>query len=133
MAGVVGLAQNGSLAFKNAEFGAPVHVAAVEGDGSATLSWKMGTLEQPSVTGYRVESAPAGTSDWTGRNRVDTRSTSTTAEVVGTSDFTARRLQFRIAALTGGLASPPSSPSVPVVLGAADQLRSGSRGPWSTT
>ena len=91
----------------------PTDVAAVAGVESATVTWEMPEDNggRP-IQGFRVQSAPAGTSTWTTRI-VSTGSLATNALVTGL-DATAA-VQFRVAAINLIGASAYSSPSAAVV------------------
>ena len=90
----------------------PTDVAAVAGVASATVTWEMPEDNggRP-IQGFRVQSAPAGTSSWSTRI-VSTGSLATNALVTG---LDAAAVQFRVAALSVMGASAYSSPSAAVV------------------
>ncbi len=90
----------------------PTDVAAVAGVASATVTWEMPEDNggRP-IQGFRVQSAPAGTSSWSTRI-VSTGSLATNALVTG---LDAAAVQFRVAAISVIGASAYSSPSAAVV------------------
>ena len=90
----------------------PTDVAAVAGVASATVTWEMPEDNggRP-IQGFRVQSAPAGTSTWSTRI-VSTGSLATNALVTG---LDAAAVQFRVAAISVIGASAYSSPSAAVV------------------
>lgn len=108
------------LAIRQLPLGIPRHLSVKRNGGSASLTWIATVPQWGKVTGYRVDSAPQDSDNWTVRV-ANTGTAQPSATVTGLPDDVT--LRFRVTALSGTRVSPTSEPSSGMVTDPEADLR----------